>query len=164
MRVQFAEVTASGTARVLHWVPVGMNNNNVGAATKMDSHVSVTRDDFSDAVLPSQFTDLIWRRSSAPQGESRLLWAALEDAIRTYLVNVKCATQKQHRAFEEVRTWFFPPKGAFHGLFSFQGICGALDIDAKHLLRGLAKLHVSDLPMRRYGRALRIARIPRMAA
>lgn len=130
----------------------------------MNSFARTAKDDFSDAVLPSQFNDLIRRRSAAPHGECRLLWAVLEDAIRTYLVNVKCATARQRRVFEEVRAWFFPPADSFQGLFSFRGICDALAIDSEDLVRGMVQLKVSDLPVRRYGRALRIARIPRMAA
>ena len=122
------------------------------------------RDEFSYAVLPSQFNDLIRRGRAVFNGEHRLLWAVLEDAIRTFLANRKCQSRKQQRAFEEVSEWFFPPAGASQGLFGFQGVCDALGIDSNELIQGMTKLELKDLPIRRYNRALRIARIPRMAA
>jgi len=127
----------------------------------MQTETRLPNDEFNDAVLPCQFNDLIRRRSSRFNGEYRLLWAVLEDAIRDYLVNAKCANPKQRKAFDEVRAWFFPPLGIPHDLFGFEGVCEALGIDSDALRRRLARLRVQDLPMRRYGRALRIARIPR---
>jgi hypothetical protein len=127
----------------------------------MQTETRLANDEFNDAVLLSQFNDLIRRGFSRFNGEYRLLWAVLEDAIRDYLVNAKCSNPKQRKAFDEVCAWFFPPPGIPQGLFGFEGVCEALGIDSDALRRRLAKLQVQDLPMRRYGRALRIARIPR---
>jgi hypothetical protein len=121
-------------------------------------------EEFSSAVLPSQFNDLIRRRPSNSGGEYRLLWAVLEDAIRTYLSNVNGAGLRQRDAFDEVREWFFAERQAGDGLFGFHSICDALDIAAPDILLALSKLQIRDLPMRRYNRALRIARVPRIAA
>jgi len=121
-------------------------------------------EEFSSAVLPSQYNDLIRRRPSNAGGEYRLLWAVLEDAMRTYLSNVKCANSRQRNAFNEVHEWFFAERRIGDGLFGFHSICDALEIGSTELLRSLNKLQVRDLPMRRYNRALRIAKVPRMAA
>ena len=121
-------------------------------------------EEFSSALLPSQFNDLIRRRPSKSGGEYRLLWAVLEDAIRTYLSNIKCASFRQRNAFAEVCEWFFAERQAGDGLFGFHSICDALEIEADDLLLALNKLQIRDLPMRRYNRALKIARVPRIAA
>ncbi len=130
----------------------------------MYNAINDINDELSYAVLPSQYNDLIRRRKSGFDGEYRLMWAVLEDAIRAYLVNAKCSTQKQRAAFDEVCGWFFPVSTAAQGLFGFNTICDTLGIDSRQLLQGLTKLRVKDLPMRRYNRALRIAKVPRMAA
>lgn len=121
-------------------------------------------EEFSSGILPSQYNDLIRRRSSKSGGEYRLLWAVLEDAIRTYLSNVKCANPRQCMVFEEIHEWFFVGSRTGDGLFGFHSICDALGLGADELLRSLDRLHVRDLPMRRYNRALKIAKVPRMAA
>jgi hypothetical protein len=97
-------------------------------------------------------------------GEYRLLWAVLEDAIRTYLSNLKRDGERQCKAFDEVSEWFFAEPQASHGLFGFQSVCDALGIGSHELLLALNKLQVRDLPMRRYNRALKIAKVPRLAA
>ena len=125
---------------------------------------ATSNEEFSGAVLPSQYNDLIRRRSSRAGGEYRLLWAVLEDAMRTYLSNVKCANASQRKAFDEVHEWFFAGRRTGDGLFGFHSVCDALGIGADELLRSLNKLQIRDLPMRRYNRALRIAKVPRMAA
>jgi len=88
-------------------------------------------------VLPSQYNDLIRRHSRGSGGEYRLLWAVLEDAIKSYLSNRGCSTRNQRRAFEEANTWLHSAQGQPRGLFAFESICELLEIDAKLLLKGL---------------------------
>jgi len=131
----------------------------------METRTTATSsEEFSSALLPSQYNDLIRRRASNAGGEYRLFWAVLEDAIRTYLSNVQCSSLRQRKAFEEVHEWFFAGRGAGDGLFGFHSVCDALAIEAEVLLLALNKLQLRDLPMRRYNRALRIARVPRMVS
>ena len=131
----------------------------------METTITATSyEEFSSAVLPSQYNDLIRRRSLNSGGEYRLLWAVLEDAIRLYLSSVKRVNPTQCRTFEEVHEWFFAGRRPGDGLFGFYSICDGLGICADELLLSLGKLQIRDLPMRRYNRALRIARVPRMAA
>jgi hypothetical protein len=93
--------------------------------------------DNSNAILPSQYSDLIRRRSLALDGEHRLMWAVLEDAIRSYLANQACATAKQQHAFAEVNAWFHAAADEPGGLFTFETICEFLAIDSAKLVKRL---------------------------
>ena len=77
----------------------------------MNAPVSVPLGEFNDCILASQYNDMVKRRSRILEGEPRLLWAVLEEAIRSYLSNMKCLTANQCSEFEEVRHWFCPPQG-----------------------------------------------------
>jgi hypothetical protein len=92
---------------------------------------------FSDSILPLQYNDLIRRPSPILDGEYRLMWAVLEDAIRTYLTSRKRSTREQKQAFDEVRRWFQRSQPEARGLFDFQTICEILGIDSACLLQTL---------------------------
>jgi hypothetical protein len=94
----------------------------------------------SGSIMPSQYNDLVRRRSPGFGGERRLLWAVLEDAIDTYLANMDCATAKQRNEFDEICGWFYTPKDQPAGLFSFESICDLLEIDAPSLLKGIESI------------------------
>lgn len=96
--------------------------------------------DSTSAILPSQYNDLVRRRSGGFEGERRLLWAVLEDAVGIYLANLRCATGRQRDEFEEVSAWFRPPKDQRSRLFSFETICELLEIDARLLRKGLESI------------------------
>ena len=104
--------------------------------------------DFDDFLLPSQYNDLLRRRAHLMDGERRLLWAVLEDAIRTYLNKMAAASEFEQHEFKEVRDWFAGKNGS-KGLFAFATICDFLEIDANRLLKGLEALRQRDLPKRR---------------
>ncbi len=104
--------------------------------------------DFQDFITPSQYSDLIRRRARLMDGERRLLWAVLEDAIRTYLGKMAVASEVEQREFQEVRDWFAGRNGS-EGLFAFATICDFLEIDAGRLLKGLEALRQPDLPKRK---------------
>jgi hypothetical protein len=115
-------------------------------------------------ILPSQYNDLVRRRSGGFEAEQRLLWAVLENAIHIYRSNMGCVTAKQRYEFEEICRWFRPSKGQPGRLFSFETICDLLEIDAGQLLQGLessrikgtsAKKRASELPRS----ALRLRRL-----
>jgi hypothetical protein len=97
--------------------------------------------DYSNgSILPSQYNDSVRRRLPGFEGERRLLWAVLEDAIDTYLANMDCATAKQCNEFDEICGWFYAPKDQPAGLFSFESICDLLEMDAPSLLNGLESI------------------------
>lgn len=115
----------------------------------MKNRFELETEDLTDAILPCQYNDLVRRRSSAPHSEYRLLWAVLEDAIRTYVANVGCSNAAQRRKFEEVRDWFEPAEPA-RSLFDFQNVCDLLGIDSDRLLKGLRTLDARSLSSKRY--------------
>jgi hypothetical protein len=104
------------------------------------------------ALMPGQFVDMV-RRRHVIEGESKLLIAVLEDAIRLYLRNMDAPGGERRREFLEVSGWFAPCSGTTAGspsVFSFESLCAALDIDAARLRDRLRELSLSDLPSRRY--------------
>jgi hypothetical protein len=101
-------------------------------------------------ILPSQFNDLVRRRSVAPEGEYRLLIAVLEDAIRIYIANMNSSTHSRRIAFEEVRMWFKPVQTQAQALFAFETICDLLGINSGLLLERLESVRISNLPSRRH--------------
>jgi hypothetical protein len=120
--------------------------------------------DFNDFLLPSQYNDLIRRRSPVLNGEYRLLWAVLEEALRSYLANMACSTRDQRIEFKELRSWFYPAKDEPQDLFAFTSICEIVGIDPDLLRRGLESLSVSSLSMRCGRMVSRSAKSPRLAA
>jgi len=116
------------------------------------------------SILHSQYNDLIRRPSPGFEGERRLLWAVLQDAIDTYLANMRCATAKQRDEFEEICGWFRPPEDQPGKLFSFETICDLLEIDARQLLKGIESIHERETsanmsPLLAPRAAIRLARL-----
>ena len=107
--------------------------------------------------------DLVERQSSVDERERRLLWAVLEDGIRTYLANCGCTNRSQRREFEEVRRWFEPAQATPQGLFGFRGVCSLLGVDADRILRKLKALECNAVGPGRH-RPVRIARPQTLAA
>jgi hypothetical protein len=110
--------------------------------------MEIANDDLTDGILPTQYNDLIRRRSLDSEGDYRLLWAVLEDAIRTYLTNRARSNLAQRRRFEEVHNWFEPGQAGRRGLFDFLTICDILEIDSGRLLKRL-KSSTERFPLRR---------------
>jgi len=107
----------------------------------------------SDPVLlPSQYDDLFRRRARMAEGEYRLLWAVLENGIRSYLANMDCSTSARCSAFEEACSWFHPAEHQPQDLFAFQSLCDLLGIDATMLLKGLESIQLNDLAIRQQSR------------
>jgi hypothetical protein len=109
-----------------------------------------TPEDYQDLVLPSQYDDLVRRRSPLNDGECRLVWAVLEEAIRTYRASRKCSTPIQREKFQEVCSWFEPNEAQARSGLSFQTICEFLGIDPGQLMERLKSLDDGEFPRRRY--------------
>ena len=116
----------------------------------MNGQIQLRNEDLPGAILPSQYNDAIRRRSATAEGEQGLLWAVLEDAIRTYVANRGCATAAQRRKFEEVRNWFEPVHPEDRGLFDFQNVCDLLGVEAGRLLNGIKALGARALSSKSY--------------
>ena len=114
----------------------------------MDTSIEFASEDLNGSILPLQYNDLLRRRSTVADGEYRLLWSVLEDAMRSYLVNRGRSNPTQRKSFEEVRSWFEPANES-RSLFAFETICDLLGVDSGRLLKGLKSLDARDLLPRR---------------
>src|SRR5947207_13166588 len=85
----------------------------------------VVREEASDPMTPHQYYDMIARRGYQ-DGETRLLFAVLEDAIRCYAVAKNSAARSHRREFEEVQEWV-NTRGD-HDVFAFDSICAVFSI------------------------------------
>lgn len=106
-----------------------------------------------DFLVPVQFFDLTRRRSTL-DGETRLVFAVLEDAVRCYVKTVNSSRRGDREQFDEVRRWFHAEPGT-HSPFSFDYVCDVLGIEAASLRGRLGLLQANDLPtkqMRSVGR------------
>jgi hypothetical protein len=108
------------------------------------------------AVVPVQFYDLI-RRSAFLDGETRLVFAVLEDAIRTYLRQRESCRRRDRIEFAEVAQWF--ESGGGSSPFSFDYVCDVLELEPESFRRQLRILPHQALPtkqMRSVGRRQRV--------
>jgi len=106
-----------------------------------------------DFLVPVQFFDLTRRRSML-DGETLLVFAVLEDAVRCYVKTVNSSRRCQREQFDEVQRWFNAEAG-IHSPFSFEYVCDVLGIEAASFRARLGLLSVDDLPtkqMRSVGR------------
>src|SRR6202795_3232243 len=106
-----------------------------------------------DFLVPVQFFDLTRRRSML-DGETRLLFAVLEDAVRCYVKTLNSPRRCDREQFDEVQRWFHAEAG-IHSPFSFEYVCDVLGIEPASLRSRLGLLSVDDLPtkqMRSVGR------------
>ena len=86
-----------------------------------------------DAVVPER----------GPEGgERRLLLAVLKDALKTYIKNIHGRTARARREFDETRRWFCAENQ--EGIFAFEHLCEALNIDPDPLRRWFLSLHTGD--------------------
>jgi len=102
-------------------------------------------------LLPVQYFERN-RRRSISDGESRLLLAVLQDAIRAYLANMNGRTHTQRVRFGEVAAWFQETRheSRRQGLFGFETLCEALGIEPELLRRRLTSMRIRELPTRRH--------------
>lgn len=106
-----------------------------------------------DFLVPVQFFDLTRRRSML-DGETRLVFAVLEDAVRCYVKTVNSTRRCDREHFDEVQRWFRAEVGT-RSPFSFEYVCDVLGIEPSALRTRLGLLSGKDLPtkqMRSVGR------------
>jgi hypothetical protein len=106
-----------------------------------------------DFLVPVQFFDLTRRRSML-DGETRLLFAVLEDAVRCYVKTLNSSRRCDREQFDEVQHWFNSQAGS-RSPFSFEYVCDVLTIEPQTLRKRLSLLSAKDLPtkqMRSVGR------------
>ena len=104
----------------------------------------------ADTILPVQFFATVKHRAPTKTGEYRLLVAVLHDAVSRFQKyalddDPDCAGAEQ---------WIMSTDTAFEGTadvprFSFEFICGALEIDTDYLRGGLSRWRETLLERRR---------------
>jgi hypothetical protein len=89
-----------------------------------------------DAVLPGQYYDILGRRRWQ-DGEYRLAFAVLADAVACYYKYRQARSRKGRLLFEEVRLWMHSHN--HNGVFAFRNLCEILGIDPDALAVALDK-------------------------
>jgi len=90
----------------------------------------------NEALMPVQYADLLRGGEERPP-EHRLLFAVLEDAVRSWQVHARCISARDRRLFREDGEWFASDDDA--SPFSFVAICHLFGIDPDYLRTGLAR-------------------------
>jgi hypothetical protein len=106
--------------------------------------------DVAYPITPQQYYDQ-FSRAERLDGEWRLLFAVLEDAVRCYTTAARSNRGVDRRALEEVeevKDWV-NTRGD-RDLFSFDSICRVLDLDPDRMRRQLASIETMKIPMRRF--------------
>jgi hypothetical protein len=103
-----------------------------------------------ESVLPSQFFDSRKNKQSE-EGVRRLILAVLTDAVRCYQVGLDAKMAARRRVFREAKQWLSYSR-ADGGPFSFENVCGALDITPDYVRDVLrrwqaGKLRGANLPI-----------------
>jgi hypothetical protein len=96
-----------------------------------------------DVVLPGQYYDIVGRRRWQ-DGEYRLAFAVLADAVASYYKYRNARSRKGRLLFEEVRLWV--NSRSRRGVFAFRTLCEILEIDPDALARALDNLRVPAEP------------------
>lgn len=107
----------------------------------------VPREDAPDPMTPQQYYDMISRRRDHHDGETRLLFAVLEDAIRCYAIAKNSPARSSRREFDEVREWV-NTRGD-HDVFAFDSICAIFSIEPEALRTQLNSMRIENFPTRR---------------
>jgi hypothetical protein len=115
----------------------------------MNLHETVNeRDEIENAllqaeiVLPVQFHGTP-KRTAAFQPVRRLMLAMLVDAVRCFRTKSGARQPVRRRDFAEAQSWIFSDKD--DGLFSFNAVCDALEIDPKAVRKTLARPNATNL-------------------
>ena len=99
--------------------------------TQIDSMMGSAGDELrADAVMPAQFYPAR-RVSASVEPIKRLMGGVLADAVRCFQRNFEAERPSRRQEFREARFWIFRDKG--DGPFSFEDVCGTLDIDPRRL-------------------------------
>jgi hypothetical protein len=88
-----------------------------------------------EALLPAQFLVPAHESLKLWNGERRLLFGVLEEAIRSFVQYQGDCTKHGKQLFRETCEWFWSTDR--HWLYSFETICDYLHLDPDYLRRGL---------------------------
>ena len=122
----------------------------------MDARVARIAEDQSaslfgpDTLVPAQYFDRVGT-DAAFQPEKRLMLAVLEEAIATFQRHAIGHTRRSQRLVEDVEEWVSGASGEWP--FSFDNICGALDLDADYLRAGMMRWKEAERRKAQQGRS-----------
>jgi len=114
-----------------------MGSNDTAQDTALDLFGSST-------ILPAQYYSTLTHRGSL-EGERKLMFAVLEDAIQCYLKNMDAKTGRRRILFFEVRDWM--KREGNTGPFSFELLCHEFGMESARVRntlegrRALARAH-----------------------
>src|ERR1700689_5274165 len=114
----------------------------------MEASTYIAHDDMpkifpAGGILPIQYGESR-RRKLPSEGERKLLFAVLEDAIRCYLQHRDGdAAARGREEFVEAAEWLSSDEG--EGPFAYVSVCEALGIDADCLRAGISN-HTGRMP------------------
>jgi hypothetical protein len=102
---------------------------------------------FEPDVLIAELSGATRRNSAAQSSEKRLMLAVLQNAFDCYQKYLHANDAAGRELFEEAAAWIRSTNR--EGLFSFENISEALDIEAEYFRRGLAEWHNRQLDSQR---------------
>jgi hypothetical protein len=114
---------------------------------KSAADLRIRREESFFPMTPGQYYDQR-QRGRHLDGETRLLFAVLEDAIRCYMLAARTGRRSHQRARDEVREWVNTP--GEHDLFSFDAICRVFEIEPENLRHQLNTLSSANVRLRRF--------------
>ncbi|MGE0824757.1 MAG: hypothetical protein AB7G75_36250 [Candidatus Binatia bacterium] len=87
--------------------------------------------------LPEQFFGTAQQSAAVWNGERRLLFAVLQDAVACWFRYRHSRSDSGRELFQEIREWFWEKDR--ERLYSFESICVHLDLDAEYFRRKLMR-------------------------
>ena len=109
------------------------------------------------AVLPVQFYSAR-RGTSSVEPLQRLMVAMLVDAVRCFQTKFEARQPAKRQEFAEVRSWIFSDED--NGIFSFKGVCDALEVDPEALRKSLVRWEERKLSGEKPPRMIRRSAVP----
>jgi len=102
----------------------------------------------SSTILPAQYYPALTHRGGL-EGERKLMFAVLEDAVQCYLKNMDAKTGRRRILFFEVRDWM--QRDGNSGPFSFELLCHEFGMEGTRVRtilegrRALARAHQREI-------------------
>lgn len=100
-----------------------------------------------DVLMSDLFSD--GKRGAASSSEKRLMLAVLRNALECYQKHLLATDRTGRELFAEAQAWIESTNG--HGLFSFESISEALELEPQYVRRRLALWRETQLDARRGG-------------
>jgi hypothetical protein len=107
------------------------NKDNLGSA-----HDPISTLFEPDTLASERYQSVFQSRQISP--EKRLILAILDDAVQSFVANMRPRSPKELREFAEAQMWIMEVNSGW--IFSFDAICNQLGLDPDYLRGGLQKL------------------------